>query len=53
MLVSTANPKRNNLQHGNQQREKERAGIADDVQELLAADGNETVKEGVHRCDSP
>ena len=34
------------LQHGDEQREEERAGVADDVQELFPANRNETAKEG-------
>jgi hypothetical protein len=40
------------LQHGDEQREKERAGVADDVQKLLAAYGDEAAKRGLHRCAS-
>ena len=39
------------LQHGDEQREEERAGIADDVQEFFPANRNETAKEGAHCCD--
>ena len=48
MLVSTAKPKRNSWMSGMSESEEERAGVADDVRELFAADGQETVEEGVH-----
>ena len=52
MFVSTANPKQKQLHHRDKQREEKRAGVANDVQEFLPADGHETAKEGRHRCDS-
>ena len=36
------------LQHGNDQRKEERAGVAHDVQNFFAADGNETAEEVLH-----
>jgi hypothetical protein len=36
------------LNHGEQQGEGKRAAVADDVQELLAADGDEATEEVVH-----
>jgi hypothetical protein len=36
------------LQHGNDEREEERAGIAHDVEKLLAANRDESAEEALH-----
>ena len=45
-------PEEKQLQHGDEQCEEERTWVADDVQELFPADGDETMEKFSHCCDS-